>query len=64
MKVKITGHTPIEGINWWYKKQIGRVLEVAPISPLAYKSYERYIVTKGIYTGRTILKQDCEIINE
>ena len=53
MKVKITGHTPLEGVNWWYKGRIGEVFEVT--------SYNKNIF-QVLETEYLISKSDCYII--
>jgi len=63
MKVKITSHNPVDRFFWWYRERIGREFEVKE-AKLYQKKHERYTITKGFYVGKSILKQDCEVINE
>ena len=62
MKVLITGHTPLEGQDWWYIRHQGKVFEVDEGS-LCHE-HERYIVTDKHpeFEGFSILKQDCKIV--
>jgi len=65
MKVLITGHTPLEGKTWWYKKYLGQQIEIDDKEGGLYQNeYPRFLSTdkETGHRGYSILKQDCHLI--